>query len=119
MRESCQPLPGGKDERVAVALPEPALDLWLQAGRPAVITCRRRRCADWTIRARIGGKWVITAKVATAGDRFIAMSSAGAGLLLLSSRRIIEIEGRTQRATALSQPVRGAAAPMTGARRCM
>jgi hypothetical protein len=92
----------GRDKRVEIALPEPALDLWLQDGRPAVITCRRDRCTDWTIRQRIGETWAVTAKIPTAGDQFIALSSAGAGLTLLSSRRIIEVTGKTQRATALS-----------------
>ena len=105
----------GKDERVAVALPEPALDLWLEHGRPAVITCRRNGCTDWTIREWIGGTWAVTAKVPTADDSFIAMSSTDAGPMLLSSRRIIEVTGKTQRATALSQPVQGGVVPGTAA----
>jgi hypothetical protein len=93
----------GKDDRIEMPLPEPALDLWLRGGRPAVITCRRNGCTDWTIREWIGGKWAVTAKVPTAGDRFMAMGSDGAGLTLLSSRRLIEVAGKTQRATVLSQ----------------
>jgi hypothetical protein len=101
----------GEDNRVEAMLPEPALDLWSQGGQPAVITCRRDRCTDWTLRERIDGRWTVMAKVSTEGDRFVAIGRTATMVTLLTSRRIIEIAGGNQSATALSRPLR--AGPIT------
>jgi hypothetical protein len=87
----------GKEDRVDIPLPAPALDLWRQGEHPAVITCQRQDCSVWAIRERISGEWKDIAIVPAEGDRFLAISADGAGLVLLSSRRIIEIEGERRR----------------------
>ena len=54
------------DDRFEVALPELALDLWLQEGQPAVVTCRRYGCTEWALRWRGGdGEWSVKARIAT------------------------------------------------------
>src|SRR6185436_2899976 len=40
----------GKDVPLEERLPEPALDLCLLGGRPAVVTCKRQGCVEWTLR---------------------------------------------------------------------
>src|SRR4051794_15230440 len=40
----------GKDVPLEERLPEPALDLCLLGGRPAVVTCKRKGCVEWTVR---------------------------------------------------------------------
>lgn len=96
----------GRSDRAEAALPEPALDLWSNDGRPAVITCLRDSCTDWTLRERIAGQWTVAAKVSSQGDRPLAVSGAGGMTTLLTSRRVIEIVGDKQRAIELSRPLR-------------
>jgi len=87
-------------------LPEPALELWSHSGQPAVITCGRDSCPNWTIRERVGQRWIATAKVSTEGDQLVAVGHVGDTVALLTQRRIIEIVGDKQITTALSQPLR-------------
>src|SRR5262249_11022002 len=83
--------------------PELALDLWLQEGQPAVITCRRYGCTEWALRWRGGdGEWSVKIRVATQGDDFIAISSAGVAITVLTRQRIVEVVGDKQSAVALS-----------------
>lgn len=95
----------GREDRVDMPLPEPALDLWRQAGHPAVITCQLGSCNVWTIRELIDGEWKELASVPAEGDGFVAIRADGAALVLLTSRRIIEIAGERQNVTMLSSPI--------------
>src|SRR5262249_39836235 len=95
-----------KDDRVEVALPEPALDLWHQDGQPAVITCRRDACTDWAVRVRVGGQWAIAATISTEGDSLVAASRTDTTVTVLTSSRIIDIVAGQQSAIALSEPLR-------------
>jgi hypothetical protein len=92
----------GGDTRTDVPLPEPALDLWRQDGRAAVVTCPREDCKAWTVRERSAGAWKDIAAIPAEGDSFIAIRPDGAGLVLLTSRRIIEIASGEQRVTMLA-----------------
>jgi hypothetical protein len=87
-------------------LPEPVLDLWSQGRQPAVIKCGHDSCTDWTLRERVDGLWTVTARVSTEGDRLVAVSHVDGTVTLLTRRRIIEIVGDRQTATALLQPLR-------------
>jgi len=96
----------GGDSQVEAILPESVLDLWSQGGQPAIITCGHDGCTDWTLRERVDGLWTVTARVSTEGDRLVAVSHVGGIATLLTQRRIIEIVGDRQTATALLQPLR-------------
>src|SRR4051812_44871749 len=48
-------------------LPEPARDLCLLEGRPAVLTCPAGECASWTLRVHMGATWASVATVPRAG----------------------------------------------------
>src|SRR6266702_942405 len=95
----------GEDNRTDVALPEPALDLWSQDGRPAIITCKRDGCAVWTLRKWIDGQWITTAKVSTEGDRLVAVGRDGDKVTLLTQLRVSAIVGDKQTTTSLSSPL--------------
>ena len=95
----------GEDNRTDVTLPEPALDLWSQDGRPAVITCKRNGCTDWTLRKWIDGQWTTMAKVSTEGDRLAAVSGDGGTVTLLTNRRVVAIVGDSRTTISLSSPL--------------
>jgi hypothetical protein len=98
----------GKDESVAIDLPEPAHGLWIQDGQPAVITCDRDDCREWTLRSRRrNGEWAVTARVATGGEALVSAISAGSMVVLLTTRRLVNVVGDKQSAVAFSQPLRG------------
>lgn len=104
----------GKDELVTIDLPEPARDLWAEDGQPAVATCDRNNCREWMLRSRgRNGEWGVKAKVATEGEALVSATSAGSAVVLLTTRRLIDVAGDKQSAIALSQPLRpGAIATM-------
>jgi len=93
----------GDDKQLVVALPEPALDLWVQDGQPAVITCKRVDCTDWSLRRRIDDRWPPESRIPTQGDSFAAIGHAAATVTLLTSRRIIDVVGDRQSAVPLVQ----------------
>jgi hypothetical protein len=96
----------GSNEALTIDLPEPALDLWIEDGQPAVVTCDRNDCREWVLRSRSrSGEWIIKARVATEGDALVATASAGSATLLLTTRRHIDVVGDKQSAVALSQPL--------------
>jgi len=95
----------GKEDRVDIPLPEPALYVWRQGNHPAVITCQRENCSVWSIREWIDGEWKNRASIPAEGDSFVALSADDARLVLLTSRRIIEIAGEKQSVTTLSSPI--------------
>lgn len=94
-----------KSDRLEALLPEPALDLWLHDGRPAVITCKRELCTDWTVRLWDNGNWVTLAKVPTQNDAFVGVGQTGSALTLLTSHRIVDAAGDSPKTATLSQPL--------------
>lgn len=97
----------GKDVPVAIDLPEPARDLWIEDGQPAVATCDRDDCREWTLRSRRrNDEWTVKARVATEGDALVTATSAGSATLLLTTRRLIDLAADRQNVIAFSQPLR-------------
>jgi hypothetical protein len=97
----------GKDEPVTIDLPEPALDLWIEDGQPAVVTCDRNNCQEWVLRSRSrNGEWIVTTRVATEGDALVAVARAGSAILLVTTRRTVDVVGDKQSAIVLSQLLR-------------
>lgn len=96
----------GKHAQAEEVLPEPALDLCLRDRRPAVITCKRKGCTDWTLRQWTNGKWLVQAKVPAQNDELLALSCDGARVTLLTTRRIIDLVGDKHSTLVLSEPLR-------------
>src|SRR5215510_4976896 len=75
----------GKDEPVTIDLPEPALDLWIEDGQPAVATCDRNNW-PWTIGGANG-----TRRDARSGS---IARPVGCGSTALAPRRCASIAHR-------------------------
>src|SRR5262245_55478086 len=74
-----------------VGLPEAALDLWMEDGQPAVLTCNRKSCEEWVVRRRSNsGAWSTRLSIATQGEHLRAVASGGAEIIVLTGSRIIE-----------------------------
>jgi hypothetical protein len=95
----------GKDARAIYALPEPALDLWVEDGKPAVLTCERQKCAEWTWRRlRTGEVWMDVAKIAAQNDHPLAAHWHEGTLVVVSTHRIVEATAHGQTAVRLIPP---------------
>jgi hypothetical protein len=57
-----------KGARDSVSLPEPARDLWLENGKPAVLTCGRVKCETWTWQTWPGNGWTDAGTIAAKDD---------------------------------------------------
>ena len=88
-----------------VILPEPALDLWLDNGRPAVVTCALEKCRTWTLRRWIDGAWQTFATIPAERDKLATVASDGAGTLLLTSRRVLQIADGQIHELKLQEPI--------------
>jgi hypothetical protein len=83
-------------------LPDPVFDLCLQDGHPLAVTGKPEGDNVWTLRRWIDGAWSAGTTVPTEGDDLIALDCAAGGITLLTTRRIIEVDGHKQAAVALS-----------------
>jgi hypothetical protein len=95
----------GHDTRAAEALPEKALDLCVREGRPVVITAKES--SEWTLRQRSDEAWSTAAVVQTDGDGLLAMDCAASRITLLTTRRLIDLDGNRQTAIRLSGTLSG------------
>lgn len=95
----------GKHTPVEERLSEPALDLCLLGGRPAVITCKRGSCASWTLRRWFSGKWSVETTLQAASDEFIALSCDQDTAAVLTSRRLIKLDSTAPQTVALSERI--------------
>lgn len=93
----------GANRRVDIPLPEPALDLWIEDGEPAVLTGDHNG-PSWTLRQWQSGAWRTTATITTNGDQFLGIASTAQTATVLTSRRRIELVGSEQRSLALKWP---------------
>lgn len=81
---------------------DPVFDLCVQDGQPTVITGKRERATTWTLRRRVKDTWSVEATVQTEGDALVVVDCAAERTTLLTTRRLIDMEGITQRAVVLS-----------------
>jgi len=96
----------GHDTRTAEALPEKAIDLCVREGRPVVITGAKEG-SEWTLRQRSDEAWSTAAVIQTDGDGLLAMDCAASRITLLTTRRLIDLDGNGQRAIRLSETLSG------------
>jgi len=91
-------------ERVDVTTPDPAMELFVQDGHAAIVTCPQQAFAHrtpverWTVRRRGRDDWETVADIATKGETFVAATST----ILLTDSRIIDLAGRSPLETALT-----------------
>lgn len=97
----------GQDVRPPERLPEKVLDLCVRGGRPAVITVAGDGSA-WTLRERAQEVWSAVAVIPTNSgqwpnnDQWLAMDCSEGRITLLTSRRLINLDGNRQSSVALS-----------------
>ncbi|HLL55252.1 MAG TPA: hypothetical protein VK447_16970 [Myxococcaceae bacterium] len=91
---------GGK-ERLAEALPDPARDMCPRQSSLLVITAPEKKPGLWTIRRRAEGAWTVLGTVKTRGDELVAMLCEPERVTLLTSRRLVELTGGTERSVPL------------------
>ena len=84
-----------RDARIAEALPEKAFDLCARDGHPLVITGANGNGSMWTLRQRTEGSWSVAAAIPTEGDGLLAMDCTANKVTLLTSRRLIDVDGRS------------------------
>jgi hypothetical protein len=93
----------GSDQQVDIPLPEPAFDLWIQDGEPAVLTAERGG-PSWALRKWSHGEWRAITTIPANGDQFVGVGSTGGTVTVLTSRRMIDVAGGDQRSVALKWP---------------
>jgi hypothetical protein len=91
----------GQDARSVEALPEKALDLCVRDGHPVVVTGAKDG-SEWTLRQRSDGVWSTAATIQTDGDGLLALDCAASGITLLTTRRLIELDGKGKRQSAVT-----------------
>jgi hypothetical protein len=91
----------GDDRWREEQIPEPVFDACVLAGDLVVATGKREDTTEWAIR-RIGDAWSVQATVPRASDYLLALDCTTDRLTLVTSRRLIDIEGHTQHAVSLS-----------------
>lgn len=93
-----------KDVRTPVSLPEPALALWLEEGKPTVLTCARKACKRWTVRRWNGKGWDDGDAIASDGDVPLAAVRQDGNLTVLTTKRLVDIIGNAQNIVRLTPP---------------
>jgi hypothetical protein len=83
----------GVAEKAALALPDPASDLWVEDGAPAIVTCPRI-CLWWTVRRWDHGAWTSEALIWRGGDKIVGVERSGSVTVILTTSRIIELVGK-------------------------
>jgi hypothetical protein len=94
-----------KSGRAPVTLPEPALDLWLEAGTPAVLTCAHSACERWSIRRLVDGAWTTEATLSSKNDHLVGVNYDGGVRTILTTQRIIRWTGKASVEARLSEAV--------------
>lgn len=88
--------------RVPEALPERTLELCVHEGHPLVATAARDG-ATWTLRQRSGETWEVVGAIATNRDGLLAMHCAADRITLLTTRRLVDLQGGKRSTVALSE----------------
>jgi hypothetical protein len=92
----------GQDARIGETLPDKAFDLCVLDGRPTVITGTTAGASEWAMRRRVREGWSVVAMLQTEGDGLVAMDCVANRVTLLTTRRLIDLDGNKQSAVTLS-----------------
>ena len=93
----------GQDTRIEAGLPQPALDICVRQGHLEAVTCAREKCNKWTIYRLKNGKWSKRQVVQAKDDDFFGMSCSADKIVLVTTKRLIEVSRLKQRAVQLSE----------------
>ncbi len=92
-------VPGNGKTSLKQVLPQPVMDICAYHGKPMILTQSDAR--TWTLWYRNLG-WSVDMNFATRGDEFVALHCDERNLILLSSRRVIQLSDKKMPMTALS-----------------
>ena len=92
----------GPNKRIEEVLPGKAIDLCVSKGHPVVVTSDSKGNSVWTLRQHAGNAWPVVATVRTESDDLLAMTCAAGTVVLLTTRRLVEFDGKQQNALHLS-----------------
>jgi hypothetical protein len=94
----------GSGTQLAVPLPEPASEMWICDGELMVLTEARHEGESWTLRKRSHESWIIVATIPRDRDDVVGIGSSGKTVVLLTTRRMIDLVGGDQRSIVLKWP---------------
>ena len=97
----------GEEAPTSHPTPDPALDLIVHEGVPCVVTGKKDPSAIWRVLRREERGFEEVAEVAQADDLLLGLGSSPTGLVLVTSCRIVEIDGGSTREVWLSCPLVG------------
>ncbi len=103
----------GASERIDMPLDEPALDLWLQNGDAAVVTTSRETREDFTLQRWTNGAWTVLARLPAKQEQLIGVSGHTDGVTLLTSARLIDVQGGEYTVTGVAWPGKRGVAGVT------
>jgi hypothetical protein len=106
MHDESSGAPVAQKTRIAEVLPERALSLCKHDGHPLVLTGSEVNSA-WTLRQRADLSWRDTATIEREGEGLLAMDCAADRITLLTTRRLISLDGGERNAVALSETLTG------------
>lgn len=88
-----------------IELPKPAFDLCVQNDAPVIVTGERGTAAAWRLLGWKDAEWTTIGAVASQGDGLVAVQCAADRLILVTTRRIIELQGGQETALELSHRI--------------
>ncbi|HLI79040.1 MAG TPA: hypothetical protein VKV03_03595 [Candidatus Binataceae bacterium] len=93
------------EHRVDEGLPDRALDLCVQRQHPVIVTCAGDRCRSWNVWRYLSGKLVLEDSIRTQGDDLAGVACSDNDLVVLTSRRLIDLEEGRLTSVALSYEI--------------
>lgn len=88
-----------------IELPKPVFDLCIQNDGPVIVTGERGAAQTWTLRRWKDAEWTIVGAVKSNGDGLVAVQCAADRLILVTTRRIIELHGTQETDLNLSRRI--------------
>lgn len=85
--------------------PKAVFDFCIQDDGPVIVTGEPGAAAAWTLLRWKDAEWTIFGSVASNGDGLVAVQCAADRLLMLTTRRIIELQGAQQKSLKLSHRI--------------
>jgi hypothetical protein len=90
-------------------LPDPVAGLCEVDDAPVVATCAREQCTAWNVQRRAGGQWQHLATVRRQYEDLVGFGCAAGRETLVTTRRLVEIDGAREHSVQLSEALSPAA----------
>jgi hypothetical protein len=94
----------GSNSQLAVPLPEPAAEMGIYDGELMVLTEARHDGKSWTLRKWSHASWAVVATIPRDQDDIVGIGSSGKTIVLLTTRRMIDLGSGDQKGIALKWP---------------